>query len=445
MQVTETKSEGLRREYAVVIGADEIDAKIVEKLQSNQGAFAMKGFRKGKAPLAVMRKMFGQSLLGETVQELVDGAVKDLVARHEMRPAMQPDVRITTANFKEGDNLAFEVAMELLPEIPEVGFEDVSLEKLVVDAPESEVDEALGKIAESNVTYASREQGALSELKDQLSIDFLGKIDGEAFEGGKAEDFPLVLGSGQFIPGFEDQLLGKAAGEEVAVKVTFPENYGAPNLAGKEAVFDVVVKDVRAPAKAELNDELAKKFGAADLVELRSRVAERVKAEYDSASRAHLKRRLLDALDEKVSFDLPPTMVRVEADSIAHQLWHEEHPEEHGHNHAHIEPSDEHKKIAERRVRLGLLLAQIGTVNQIAVSEQELNQAIFQQARQYPGQEREFFNWVRTNQNALNQIQAPIFEDKVVDYVLGKVKTTEKKVTKEELETALAALEDAEL
>ncbi|WP_018632246.1 trigger factor [Neomegalonema perideroedes] len=445
MQVTETKSEGLRREYAVVIGAAEIDAKVVDKLQNNRETFAMKGFRKGKAPLAVMRKMFGKSLLGETVQELVDGAVKDLVARHEMRPAMQPDVRITTANFQEGDDLTLEVAMELLPEIPEVDYADVALERLVVEAPESEVEEALNKIAESSATYAPREEGAVSETKDQLSIDFAGKIDGVAFEGGTAEDFPLVLGSGQFIPGFEDQLLGKKAGEEVAVKVTFPENYGAQNLAGKEAVFDVVVKEVRAPAKAELNDELAKKFGAADLAELRARVAERVKAEYDSASRAHVKRRLLDALDEKVSFELPPTMVRVEADSIAHQLWHEEHPEEHGHNHGSIEPTDEHKKIAERRVRLGLLLAQIGTVNQIAVSEQELNQAIFQQARQYPGQEREFFQWVRGNQNALNQVQAPIFEDKVVDFILGKAKITDKTVSKEELEKALAELEEAEL
>ncbi len=445
MQVTETKSEGLRREYAVVIGAAEIDAKVVDKLQNNRETFAMKGFRKGKAPMAVMRKMFGKSLLGETVQELVDGAVKDLVARHEMRPAMQPDVRITTANFQEGDDLAIDVAMELLPEIPEVDYAGVELERLVVDAPESEVEEALNKIAESSATYAPREEGAVSETKDQLSIDFAGKIDGVAFEGGSAEDFPLVLGSGQFIPGFEDQLLGKKAGEEVAVTVTFPENYGAPNLAGKEAVFDVVVKEVRAPAKAELNDDLAKKFGAADLAELRSRVAERVKAEYDAASRSHVKRRLLDALDEKVSFELPPTMVRVEADSIAHQLWHEEHPEEHGHNHDKIDPTDEHKKIAERRVRLGLLLAQIGTVNQIAVSEQELNQAIFQQARQYPGQEREFFQWVRGNQNALNQVQAPIFEDKVVDFILDKAKITDKKVSKEELETALADLEKAEI
>lgn len=445
MQVTETKTEGLRREYAVVIGSGEIDAKIVEKLQGNQEGFAMKGFRKGKAPLAVMRKMFGKSLLGETVQELVDGAVKDLVGRHEMRPAMQPDVRITTANYKEGDDLAFDVAMELLPEIPEVGFDDISLEKLVVETPEAEVDEALDKIAESSATYAAREEGVAAELKDQLSIDFLGRIDGEAFEGGKAEDFPLVLGSGQFIPGFEDQLVGKKAGEQTDVKVTFPENYGAKNLAGKEAVFEVLVKEVRAPSKAELNDDLAKKFGAADLGELRGRVAERVKAEYDAASRSHLKRRLLDALDEKVAFDLPPTMVRVEADSIAHQLWHEEHPEEHGHNHAHIDPTDEHRKIAERRVRLGLLLAQIGTVNEIAVNEAELNQAIFAQARQYPGQEREFFQWVRTNQNALNQIQAPIFEDKVVDHILAKVKTTEKTVSKEELEKALAELEETEL
>jgi len=273
-------------------------------------------------------------------------------------------------------------------------------------------------------------------------IDFLGKVDGEPFEGGAAEDYPLVLGSNSFIPGFEEQLVGKKAGEEVEVKVSFPEEYGAAHLAGKDAVFECKVKEVKAPSAAEVDDELAKKYGAEDLNALKDQIRERLAAEYGGAARAVMKRKLLDELDDLVSFELPPTLVETEAKQIAHQLWHEENPDVEGHDHPEIETTDEHKKLAERRVRLGLLLAELGRKQEISVTDQELTQAIMNQARQYPGQERQFFEFAQQNAEFRQQIQAPIFEDKVVDYIFELADVTETEVTKEELEKAVESLEE---
>jgi len=277
---------------------------------------------------------------------------------------------------------------------------------------------------------------------DQLVIDFVGKIDGEPFEGGAAEDYPLVLGSNSFIPGFEDQLLKKKAGEEVAVTVSFPENYQAENLAGKEAVFDVTVKEVRAAKAPEIDDEFAKKFGAEDLAALKAQITEQLEKEFSGASRAVAKRKLLDALDAAVSFDLPESLVTAEANQIAHQLWHEENPDVHDHNHDPIEPTDEHKKLAERRVKLGLLLAEIGRKQDVEVSDAEMTQAEMNQARQYPGQERQFFEFVQKNQQMQQQMRAPIFEDKVVDHIVEGAKIAEKEVSKDDLQKAVEALED---
>ena len=275
-----------------------------------------------------------------------------------------------------------------------------------------------------------------------MVIDFLGKVDGEAFEGGSAEDFPLTLGSGQFIPGFEEQLVGVKAEEEKAVEVTFPEEYGNADLAGKPAVFDVTVKAVKEPKPAPIDDELAKKFGVDDLETLKTQVTERITSEYEGASRAVMKRALLDELDKAVTFDLPPSLVEAEAKQIAHQLWHEENPEVQGHDHDEIEPTDEHNTLAERRVRLGLLLAEIGSKNEVEVTDAEMSQAVMNQARQYPGQERQFFEFVQQNPQMRQQIQAPLFEDKVVDFVFEKAAVKEKKSTKDDLEKAVEALED---
>nr|MDA3889293.1 trigger factor [Allgaiera sp.] len=277
----------------------------------------------------------------------------------------------------------------------------------------------------------------------QLVIDFLGKVDGEAFDGGAAEDYPLVLGSGSFIPGFEEQLVGAKAGDEVEVKVSFPSEYGAANLAGKDAVFACTVKSVKEPKPAEVNDELAKKYGAEDLAALKTQIGERLEEEYKDATRAVMKRALLDQLDALVSFELPPSLVEAEAKQIAHQLWHEENPEHQGHDHAEVEVTDEHTTLATRRVRLGLLLAEMGRKNEIEVTDSEMTQAILSQARQYPGQERAFFDFVQQNQEIQQQIRAPLFEDKVVDHIVSHAKVDEKEATKDDLQKAVEALDEA--
>ncbi len=442
MSVTETLNEGLKRAYQMIITARELDEKVNEKLKEAQPEVEMKGFRKGKVPMALLRKQFGQRLLGETMQEAIDGAMNAHFEETGDRPAMQPQVRMTNEDWKEGDDIEVEMSYEKLPEIPEVDLAAISLEKMVVKAGDAEVDEALTSLAESAKDFDARDEGAAAEDGDQVVMDFTGRVDGEAFEGGAAEDFPLVLGSGQFIPGFEEQLVGVKAGEEKDVTVTFPEDYGATELAGKEAVFACVVKAVKAPKPAEVDDELAKRFGAEDLAALKAQVVERLEAEYAGAARAVTKRALLDRLDETVSFELPPSLVEAEASQIAHQLWHDEHPEVEGHDHPEIEASDEHKSLAERRVKLGLLLAEIGQKGDIEVTDAEMTQAIMNQARQYPGQERAFFDFVQQNAQIRQQIQAPIFEDKVVDHIFEAATLEEKEVSKEDLEKAVEALDE---
>ncbi len=443
MQVTETLNEGLKRGYRITVTAAELDAKVAEKLAEAQPEIAMKGFRKGKVPMALLRKQFGPKLLGEAMQEAVDGAMSKHFESSGDRPAFQPEVRMTNEAWKEGDDVLVEMNYERLPEIPEADLSKVKLEKMVVKADDKSVDEALQSLAGTAQSFEDRKKGSKAKDGDQVVIDFKGKLGGEPFEGGAAEDYPLVLGSKSFIPGFEDQLVGVKAGEEKVVTVTFPEEYGAKHLAGKEAAFDVTVKAVKEPKPAAIDDDLAKRFGAESLDALKSQIAERLEAEYAGAARQVMKRALLDQLDTMVSFDLPPSLVKAEADQIAHQLWHEEHPDHHGHDHAHVEPTEEHMKLAERRVRLGLLLAEIGRKQEIAVTDAEMTQAVLTQARQYPGQERQFFEFVQKNPQMRQQIQAPIFEDKVVDYVFEQATVKEKSVSKDALQKAVEKLEEA--
>jgi len=443
MQVTETKSDGLRREYQVVVSAAALEAKTTEKLETVRADFQMKGFRKGKAPLPLLKKMFGKSVMGEVVQEAVEETVRKHLDDTGHQPAQQPDIKITNEEFEEGQDLHVEIAYDCLPEIPEIDFSAIALERRVVAVDEAAVEEGLKRLAESATDYEARPEGAAAEEGDQVVIDFVGKVDGEPFEGGAAEEYPLVIGSESFIPGFEPQLVGLAPGEEKAVEVSFPDGYGAPHLAGKTAVFDVTVREVRAPQPAEIDDALAERYGAENLDALREQLRERIGAEFEGASRALLKRRLLDALDEAVSFDLPPSLVEAEAKSIAHQLWHEENPEHQGHDHPQIEPTEEHVTLAERRVKLGLLLAEVGKREGVEITDQEMGQAIMAQARQYPGQEREFFEFVKQNRQALEQIRAPLFEDKVVDLILAKAAVTDVPVGKDDLQAEMDAL-DAE-
>jgi trigger factor len=443
MQVTETLKDGLKRGYTITLTAAELDAKVTEKLLEAQPDVEIKGFRKGKVPLPMLKKTFGARIMGDAMQEAIDGAMKDHFDKSGDRPALQPKVEMKGGeSWKEGQDVVVEMTYETLPEIPEVDLSKVKLEKLVVKAEDKAVTEALENLAKSAQSFEEKKKGSKAKDGDQVVIDFKGSVDGELFEGGSGEDYPLVLGSKSFIPGFEDQLIGAKVGDEVSVNVTFPEAYGAAHLAGKAAVFACTVKAVKEPKPAEINDELAKKFGAEDLAALKSQIAERLEAEYKGAARAVLKRSLLDQLDGMVKFDLPQNLVEAEAGQIAHQLYHEEHPEDHGHNHGAIETTEEHKTLAIRRVRLGLLLAEIGRKAEITVSDAEMTQAVLAAARQYPGQERQFFEFVQKNAQMQQQLRAPVFEDKVVDHIVAQAKVTDKEISKEALQKAVEALDE---
>ncbi|EEW24765.1 trigger factor [Rhodobacter ferrooxidans] len=443
MTVTPTLNEGLKRGYTITVTAAELDAKVQEKLIEAQPEIEMKGFRKGKVPMAMLRKQYGARMMGDAMQDAIDSAMKAHFEATGDRPALQPEIKMVGGDeWQQGKDVVVEVSYEALPAIPDVDSSKITLDRLNVKAEAEAIDEALKNLAASAQNFEDKKKGSKAKDGDQVVIDFAGSVDGVAFEGGTAEDYPLVLGSGSFIPGFEEQLTGAKAGDEVSVKVTFPKEYGAAHLAGKDAVFACTVKAVKAAKPAEIDDELAKKYGAEDLAALKGQIGERLEAEYKGAARAIMKRSLLDQLDALVSFDLPASLVDAEAAQIAHQLWHEEHPDVHDHNHGATEPNDEHKALAVRRVRLGLLLAEIGRKAEVTVTDAEMTQAVLAQARQYPGQERQFFEFVQKNPQMQQQLRAPIFEDKVVDFIVAGAVVTDKTVTKEELTKAIEALDE---
>ncbi|CAM8652840.1 Tig FKBP-type peptidyl-prolyl cis-trans isomerase (trigger factor) [Paracoccaceae bacterium] len=443
MQVTETLKDGLKRGYTITVTAAELDAEVQKKLIEAQPEIEIKGFRKGKVPLAILKKQFGQRMIGDAMQDAIDGAMKDHFDKTGDRPALQPEVKMVGGDaWKEGQDVVVEMTYECLPPIPDVDASKIKLERLSVKADDAAIDEALKNLAGSAQSFEAKKKASKAKKGDQVVIDFKGSVDGEYFDGGAGEDYPLVLGSNSFIPGFEDQLIGTKAGDEVKVNVSFPEAYGAAHLAGKAAVFECTVKEVREPKEAEIDDELAKKFGAEDLAALKGQIAERLESEYKGAARAVLKRSLLDQLDAQVKFDLPPALVEAEAAQIAHQLWHEEHPEVHDHNHGSVAPTDEHKKLAERRVRLGLVLAEVGRKAEVTVTDAEMTQAVLAAARQYPGQERAFFEFVQKNAQMQQQLRAPVFEDKVVDHIVAGAKVTDKDISKDALQKLVEALDD---
>lgn len=440
MNVTEKKSEGLEKEYEISIPASEIEEKVAEKLNTVRAEFQMKGFRKGKAPLHLIRQMFGNSIRGEAMQEMVDSAVRQHMNDNNVRPSMQPEIKVENAALDNGEDLKISLAYEELPKIPDISFKDITVERLEVEVSDEAVNEALNNLTKAAQSFATKR--GMAKDGDQVVIDFVGSIDGEEFEGGAGTDHPLVLGSQSFIPGFEDQLIGKKAKDEVDVTVTFPENYGAKHLAGKEAVFKCTIKEVKKPVDAEIDDELAKKFGVESLEDLKSQITERLKSEYKSAAFTVFKRKLLDALDSKVSVELPKKLVALEANQVAHQLFHDENPDVQGHDHGKIEPTDKHKALAERRVKLGLVMAHIGDENNVTVDDNEVNQAVMRQALQYRGQEKAFFDYVRSNPNILQQFRAPLYETKVVDLIGEMITVKTKSVTQKELETAIKEIEE---
>ncbi|MDC0108902.1 trigger factor [Amylibacter sp.] len=442
MAITETLNEGLKRGYTIKVTAAELDATVNTKLKEAQPNIELKGFRKGKVPMAMLKKQHGPALLGEVMQETVDGEMNSHLEKSGDRPAGQPEMKMTNENWKEGDDVEVSVAYECLPIVPEVDFSKIKLNQMVVKAGDDDIKEALDNLAETSQDYEDKKAGSKAKDGDQVVINFLGKVDGEAFDGGQADDYPLVLGSNSFIPGFEEQLIGSKAGDDVVVNVSFPGDYGAENLAGKDAVFSCKINTVKSAIKAEINDELAKKFGAEDLSDLKNKISERLEEEFKGASRIVMKRDLMDSLEKLVDFELPESLVKTEAGQIAHQLWHEENPEVEGHDHPEIETTDEHTKLAIRRVRLGLLLAEVGNIKEITVSDTEMQQAVIQQSQQYGSNSQQFFEYVQKNPQVQQQIRAPLFEEKVVDYIVSVAKMTDNEVSKEDLQKAVEALED---
>lgn len=438
MQVTETLNKGLKRAYDILVTANELDENVQSKLIEAQPTFEMKGFRKGKVPLSLLKKQFGEKLMGEAMQETIDNAMKEHFDTTGDRPAQQPAMEMKDGDtWKKGDDVEVSISYERLPDIPDVDFKKIKLKRMVVEVDEKAIKEGLENLAKNAQNFEDRKKGSKSKDGDQLNINFLGKINGEAFEGGAGEDYPLVIGSNSFIPGFEEQLIGKKTGDEVKVNVSFPKDYNSKDLAGKEAVFDCVINAVKQPKPAVINDEMAKQFGSEDLKALKAQLKERLGTEYAAAARQLTKRELMDALDKLVKFDLPEALVDAESSQIAHQLWREDNPNVEEKDQPEIETTDEAKKLGERRVRLGLLLADLGRKNEITISDQEMQQAVFAEAQKYPGQEKEFFEFIQKNEEVQQQLRAPLFEDKVVDFVFELSTISEKKVTKDALQKAI--------
>lgn len=439
MEVTQTKAEGLSRTFEVKVPASELKTKLDQRIEEIRPSMRLKGFRPGKVPAAHVRKMFGRDLMGELVNKLVDETNQKALQENELRPAGQPSVRLDAdmeAVIKGEADLAYHMDIDVMPEFTPADIANLEISRPVADVSDEQINEALGRIAEQNTQFEPRAKTAKAKDGDAVVIDFVGKVDGVAFEGGTAEQQSVVLGANRFIPGFEEQLVGVKTGEEKELNVTFPEDYPSADLAGKAAVFEVKVQEVRAPKTPELDDDFAKGLGLEDLEQLKGLVKDQLKVEHDNASRSKAKRDLLDKLDDAHSFDLPPNMVEQEFAQIWQQLQTEMDAgrvSDEDKAKSEDELKEEYRKISERRVRLGLVLAEIGRIADVRITEQEVNQALIAEARQYPGQERQVVEFFQKNPNAMAQLRAPIYEDKVVDHILAAAKVTDEIVSREEL------------
>jgi trigger factor len=442
MQLTETLSQGLKREFQVVLNAADLKVRLDDGLADLQGKVRMNGFRPGKVPVGHLRRLYGRSVMADVLQNAVNEANQKIVADHGLKLAMEPQVRfpeeketVEAAMEAKGD-LAFTVALEVLPKIELVDLSGVTLTRLVAEVPAEDVQSVLERMAAAQRSYSPKGEKAKAEEGDRLIIDFTGTLDGQPFDGGKGEGIILDLGSNQFIPGFEEQMLGARQGETRDVKVTFPVNYMAEHLAGRPAEFSVTVREVQAPGELKIDDELAKSFGMETLDALKEAVKSQIGREYTAQSRRKLKKDLLDALDAAYSFELPPTLVEQEFANVWRQV--ENDLKTAGKSFADEGTTEEaaradYLKIAERRVRLGLVLAEIGDKAEIKINDDEVTQALIERARQFPGQEKQVWDYYRNNPQALAELRAPIFEEKVVDHLLGQVTVTEKTVSREAL------------
>ncbi|MGJ0509230.1 MAG: trigger factor [Methylocystis sp.] len=442
MQVTQTSSEGLKQEFKVVLPAGDLAAKLAAQLAEVQAKAQIKGFRPGKAPIGHLKKLYGKSIMSDVLQEAVNEANRKIVEDHQFRIAVEPKLdfpggqdEVERALAAEGD-FAFTVTFETLPKFEVGSLDDIALERPVAEVADDDITTALKNLADRVQEFEPRAEGAKAETGDKLTIDFTGKLDGVPFEGGTGGDIDIVLGSGTFIPGFEDQLAGAGAGEERVVKVKFPEDYSATHLAGKDAEFDVTVKAVAAPKAIEIGEELAKKYGFETFDAMKEAVKGNLEADFHKVSRDKLKRALLDALDSRYSFDLPQSLVDQEFNNIWAQ--HEAESQRAGQPVAEEGKTEEEtraefRKIAERRVRLGLVLAEIGQEAGVKVEDKDLTEALVERARMFPGQEKQVWDFYRNNEQALAQLRAPIYEERVVDHISKLIKITDKTVTKDEL------------
>lgn len=434
MQVTETLAEGLKRQFKVLVPAGEIDQKVEHRLREISKTLKLPGFRPGKVPMPLLKQRYGTSVLGEVLEQAVQDSSSQAMMERGIRPALQPKIEVTA--FAEGTDLEYTMALELLPEVAPIDFGSLQFERLKADVTDAEIDKGIERLKAQQKRTEPVAEARPAKTGDTVVIDFVGKLDGVPFEGGSAEGHQLELGSGSFIPGFEDQLVGVSPGETREITVTFPESYGAENLAGKPATFTVTAKELRQPAAVEVDEAFAKSFGMDSLDALRTAIREQLERDYAQASRLQLKRKLLDKLADMHSFEVPAGMVDAEFDAIWKQV-------EEARKQNRLDPETaakseddlrtEYRGIAERRVRLGLLLSEVGRLNNISVKDDELKRAVIDEARKYPGQERQVIELYRKNPDAMGSLRAPIFEEKTVDFILEMAKLTDRTVPVSEL------------
>lgn len=438
MQIAEKTNEGLKRQYEVTIPAKDLESRIDAQLTQVSGQIRMPGFRPGKVPKNLIKKMHGEAMHGDALNSAVQEGVQKLVADKKLRPAMQPSVALAD-DYAQGKDVVFTVELEVLPDIASVNIEGIALEKLVVEPSDAEIEDALKRFADQQKRFEAAPKTYKAAQGDVVVMDFVGTVEGEEFEGGKGEGMQIEIGSGRLIPGFEDQLVGVKANDKVKVEVNFPEDYNVAYLKGKPAVFDVLVTEVRQPQDAAIDDTLATNLGLENLEKLKEILKDQISAELQGMTRTHLKRKLLDHLAANHDFDVPPTMVEAEFGQIWAQLEHEaSHEADPTAAAAELEKDkDEYRRIAERRVRLGLLLSEIGQKEGVNVTQAEMNRLIGQEAARYPGQQQQVVKYFQENAMAAAQLRAPLYEDKVVDVLLGKAELTERSVSREDLQQAI--------
>ena len=442
MQVTETINEGLKRKLSLVIPKADLSSRLDARLDELKGQANIKGFRPGKVPATYLRKVYGKSAMAEVMQDAINTHVSETLTSRSERAAAQPKVDLpddqTVLNkVLDGEaDLAFDVSYEVLPAVELMDFSTLKLDRPVVEISEADIDKEVERVFRQNRGYEPKSDEGVVETGDNLGLTFEGKIDGKPFAGGSSDHAHLVVGAGDFIPGFEEQLIGMKKGETRTIEVTFPADYNRVELQGKTAQFDVTVLHVDAPQAGELNDEFAKKLGVEDVAALRTAVREQMTAALASMSRQAVKRQILDALDETHKFAVPEQLVDAEFDTIWQRVKHE--VEQHGKSFedegtTEAEATEQYRKIAERRVRLGLVVAEIGNINKIEVTEEEHQQALIAEVRRFPGQEQQVYDYYRQNAQALAGLRAPVFENKVVDYVASLATQTDKPMSREEL------------